>query len=294
MIKPGRALRLARLTKCEERPLFIVPLDHTVTDGPFTDARGYDELLVNLAKNGVDAIVVHKGRLGLLPADVYAKLSVIVHISASTKYAADPTFKYQVGDVEDCLRRGADAVSVHVNVGSLTEDRQLSLMGQVADACDRVGLPLLAMLYPRGPGIKDHAPLETLLHAASLAVDLGADIVKLPLSGTVSVMKRVIDSCPIPVVAAGGSEVSDSEFVAFVADVMKSGARGLAAGRNIFKAADPAAKVCQVRSILHANYPRATQQSAVPIAAWSNHDQDQQVDGAVVPGLQPVHQEKVS
>ena len=105
MIKPGRAWRLARLTKCEERPLFIVPLDHTVTDGPFTDARGYDELLVNLAKNGVDAIVVHKGRLGLLPADVYAKLSVIVHISASTKYAADPTFKYQVGDVEDCLRR---------------------------------------------------------------------------------------------------------------------------------------------------------------------------------------------
>lgn len=129
MIKPGRALRLARLTKCGEKPLFIVPLDHTVTDGPFIDARGYDELLLNLARNGVDAIVVHKGRLGLMPADVYARLSVIVHISASTKYAADPTYKYQVGDVEDCLRRGADAVSIHVNVGSLTEDRQLAQMG---------------------------------------------------------------------------------------------------------------------------------------------------------------------
>ncbi|MGE0035332.1 MAG: 2-amino-3,7-dideoxy-D-threo-hept-6-ulosonate synthase [Xanthobacteraceae bacterium] len=294
MIKPGRALRLARLTKCEKKPLFIVPLDHTVTDGPFIDARGYDELLVNLAENGVDAIVIHKGRLGLMPADVYARLSVIVHISASTKYAADPTFKYQVGDVEDCLRRGADAVSVHVNVGSLTEDRQLAQMGQVADACDRVGLPLLAMLYPRGPGIKDQPPLETLLHAASLAVDLGADIVKLPLSGPVSTMKRVIDSCPIPVVAAGGNQVSDSEFVTFVADVMKSGARGLAAGRNIFKAEDPAAKVCQVRSILHANYSGASQQSTGPIAAWTAPERNPQVNGGDIPGLQPGQQENVS
>jgi 2-amino-4,5-dihydroxy-6-oxo-7-(phosphonooxy)heptanoate synthase len=294
MIKPGRALRFARLTKCEEKPLLLVPLDHTVTDGPFSDARGYDNLLGTLAENGVDAIVVHKGRLGLLPVSVYARLSVIVHISASTKYAADPTFKYQVGDVEDCLRRGADAISVHVNVGSLTEDQQLRLMGEVADACDRVGLPLLAMLYPRGPGIKDYAPLETLLHAASLAVDLGADIVKLPMSGPINAMKQVINSCPIPVVAAGGNQVSDDEFAGFVADVMKSGARGLAAGRNIFKAADPAAKVRQIRNILHAHYLGATQ-SAAPIAAWTTHNGDQQMDGGeIIAGLHPGQQEKVS
>ena len=166
MIKSGRALRLGRLFKGDETPLFLVPLDHTVTDGPFTDARGYDALLGILADNGADAIVVHKGRLRLLPRSVYARLAVVVHLSASTKYAADPTFKYQVAEVEDCLRRGADAVSVHVNIGSLTEDRQLRDMAGVADACDRAGLPLLAMLYPRGPGIKDHPQLETLLHAA--------------------------------------------------------------------------------------------------------------------------------
>jgi 2-amino-4,5-dihydroxy-6-oxo-7-(phosphonooxy)heptanoate synthase len=269
MIETGRSLRLGRLLKDLNTPLFLVPLDHTVTDGPFTDARQYDALLGILAENGADAIVVHKGRLGLLPRWVYAKLSVIVHISASTKYAADPTFKYQVGDVEDCLRRGADAVSVHVNLGSLTEDRQIRTMAEVADSCDRVGLPLLAMLYPRGPGIKDHPPLETLLHAASLAVDLGADMVKLPLNGSVPTMKRVIDSCPIPVLAAGGGQVSDSEFGTFVADVMNSGARGLAAGRNIFMAADPAAKVREVRRILHANRP-GNQQLTTPVT-WTTH-----------------------
>jgi 2-amino-4,5-dihydroxy-6-oxo-7-(phosphooxy)heptanoate synthase len=223
-----------------------------------------------LADNGADAIVVHKGRLRLLPRSVYAKLSVVVHLSASTKYAADPTFKYQVAEVEDCLRRGADAVSVHVNIGSLTEDRQLRSMAAVADACDRVGLPLLAMLYPRGPGIKDHPQLDTLLHAASLAVDLGADIVKLPLQGPVAAMKRVVDCCPIPVLAAGGAQVSDHQFGTFVADVMTSGARGLAAGRNIFMAADPGAKVREVRRLLSSVIDDSRRQDTPPLADSAN------------------------
>ena len=276
MIRTGRSLRLGRLLKGDETALFLVPLDHTVTDGPFTDARGYDALMGILAENGADAIVVHKGRLRLLPPGIYEKLAVVVHISASTRYAADPTFKYQVGDVEDCLRRGADAVSVHVNLGSLTEDRQIRMMADVADSCDRVGLPLLAMIYPRGPGIEKRPQFETLLHAASLAVDLGADIVKLPLGDSLAQMKHIIDSCPIPVLAAGGTRVSDNEFGTFVADVMKSGARGLAAGRNIFMAADPAAKVREVRSILHANYLGSPLQPTIP-TAWTIDDSRNQL-----------------
>jgi 2-amino-4,5-dihydroxy-6-oxo-7-(phosphooxy)heptanoate synthase len=255
MTTTGRTLRLGRLFKSAETPFFLVPIDHTLTDGPFTDAHQYDNLLDVLADNGVDAIAVHKGRLGLLRNGVYAKLSVIVHVSASTKYAADPNYKYQVGDAEECLRRGADAVSVHVNLGSITEDHQIRMMAGMAEACDRVGLPLLAMIYPRGPGVKDHPPLETLLHAASLAVDLGVDIVKLPLAGcSVQDMTQIVNWCPIPVLAAGGAKVSDQEFGTFASNVMKSGARGLASGRNIFTAADPTAKVREVRRILDSNY----------------------------------------
>lgn len=253
MIKSGRSLRLARLLKGQDTPLFLVPMDHTVTDGPFADAQNYDILQTTLADNGADAIVVHKGRLPLLNGSVYAKLSIVVHVSASTKYASDPNFKYQVGDAEDCLRRGADAVSVHVNLGSATEDQQIRAMASVADSCDRSGLPLLAMIYPRGAGIKDHAATDTLRHAAALAVDLGADIVKLPLSGSAAEMRRVIDWCPIPVLAAGGSQVSDQAFAAFAGDAMQAGARGLAAGRNIFLAPDPAKKVRDIRKILDQN-----------------------------------------
>ena len=204
MLQAGRSLRLGRLLKGEDAPLFLVPLDHTVTDGPFADAQRYDRIVGVLADNGADAIIVHKGRLAHLKRSVYSKLAVVVHISASTKYAVDPNDKYKVGDVEDCLRRGADAISVHVNLGSLTEDQQIRTLADTADSCDRAGLPLIAMVYPRGPGVKGHPALESMMHAASLAADLGADIVKLPLFGSVQDMKKIVDSCPIPVVSAGG------------------------------------------------------------------------------------------
>lgn len=265
MSRSGRSLRLERLLKSEQSPFFVVPIDHTVSDGPFTDAKSYDRVVGALADNGADALVVHKGRLGLLNRSVYSKLSVIVHISASTRYAADPNYKYAVADVEDCLRRGADAISVHVNLGAVTEDKQIRVMADAADACERAGLPLLAMVYPRGPGVKDRPLEETVKHAAALAVDLGADIVKLPLCGSMSQMKEVVDSCPIPVLTAGGSQVSDGEFNQFIADVMKSGARGIAAGRNVFMAADPGAKVREVRRILQANFAAGRTQPQIAL-----------------------------
>jgi 2-amino-4,5-dihydroxy-6-oxo-7-(phosphonooxy)heptanoate synthase len=252
MAASGRSLRMARLLKADRTPLFVVPLDHTVTDGPFASTRDYDRLLDILAANGADAVVVHKGRVGLLSRSVYARMSVIVHLSASTRFAEDPTNKAQVGDVEDCLRRGADAISVHVNLGSPTEPQQLRTLAQAADSCDRFGLPLLAMIYARGTAIPNDTSVETLQHAASLAVDLGADLVKLPLTGSSADMRRVVEVCPIPILAAGGIPTSDAGFARFVTTVMASGARGLAAGRNIFTAHDPAAKTRQVRQLLDA------------------------------------------
>lgn len=266
MIQAGRSLRLARLLKSEHAPFFMVPMDHTVTDGPFSDARRHGELVGILADNGADAIVVHKGRLRHIDRAVYAKLSVVVHISASTRYAPDPNDKYQVADIDNCLRQGADAVSVHVNLGSPTEKGQIRVLADAADACDRAGLPLIAMIYPRGPGVQGRPYLETVLHAGSLAADLGADIVKLPLGGSVHEMRQIVESCPIPVVTAGGSQVSDGDFNAFVAQVMKSGARGIAAGRNIFMAADPAAKVREVREVLQANFVGTPSHSVIDLA----------------------------
>src|SRR6266702_1992116 len=89
--KDGKSLRLSRLLKADRAPLFVVPLDHTVAEGPFTDNRGYDALLEALASNGADGLVVHNGSLRQIEDSVHAKLFIIVHVSEPPKHELDTT-----------------------------------------------------------------------------------------------------------------------------------------------------------------------------------------------------------
>jgi 2-amino-4,5-dihydroxy-6-oxo-7-(phosphonooxy)heptanoate synthase len=62
-------------------------------------------------------------------------------------------------------------------------------------------------------------------------------------------MNQVVRACPIPVLAAGGSKkTGPAETAMFTRDVLRSGAKGLAMGRNIFEADNP---VETVKAVAH-------------------------------------------
>jgi 2-amino-4,5-dihydroxy-6-oxo-7-(phosphonooxy)heptanoate synthase len=250
----ARRMRLRRLYRhCESR-LFVVPLDHPVSDGPVTGGRRLDHLVGVLAAGGVDAVVLHKGSVRRVDPRRFMDVSLVVHLSASTVLAADPDAKILVASVEEALRLGADGVSVHVNLGSLQESRQLADLAMVADACDRWNMPLLAMMYARGPQITDPGDPELVAHAATVAAELGADIVKTPYPGSAANLTRVTESCPIPVLPAGGAPLADEAAVRrFVQDVLAGGGGGIAMGRNVFQAPDPGATAGRVAALVHAD-----------------------------------------
>ena len=251
----GKRLRLERLAHRRGGGLFLVPLDHSVADGPVASSDDLAHIVDAVGRNGADGVVVHKGRVRFLSSALLRDLALVVHLSASTSHAPDADHKVLVADVEQALRHGADAVSVHVNLGSDTEAQQLADLGRVADGCALWGIPLLAMIYPRGPRIPDDSDPALVAHAASLAADLGADIVKTPYTGAVDTMADVVRSCPIPVVTAGGDKAdSEAKLYASIEDVMCSGAAGVAVGRNVFQAPDVARVTRRIAEIVH-NHP---------------------------------------
>ncbi|HEX5402461.1 MAG TPA: 2-amino-3,7-dideoxy-D-threo-hept-6-ulosonate synthase [Pseudonocardiaceae bacterium] len=236
----GRAVRLRRLYRHGGARLLVVPMDHPVSDGPITATAGVGPLVQRLAEHDVDAVVLHKGALRHIDHQAFASLSLIVHLSASTMHAPDPDAKYLVASVEEALRLGADAVSVHVNIGAEGERQQVADLAAVSEACDRWNMPLMAMMYPRGPRITDPRDPVLVAHAAVLAAELGADLVKTPYAGGAAEMTDVVRCCPIPVLVAGGAPTaSPAEFLSHVDEVLASPVAGLAAGRNIFASADP-------------------------------------------------------
>lgn len=247
----GRQRRLRQLYRHGTR-LFVVPLDHSVSDGPIAPGDGFNHLVGQLVRNGVDAVVLHKGRLRYVDHRWFNDIALIVHLSASTSRAPDPDAKYLVARVEEALRFGADAVSVHVNVGSRNESRQLADLAEVANACDLWNVPLLAMMYPRGPNITNPRDPELVAHAVALAAEFGADIVKTVYVGDAGAMAEVVRSSPIPIVVAGGARMAEEGATEqFVRDAISAGVAGLAMGRNIFQAPDPGAMARRISELVH-------------------------------------------
>jgi 2-amino-4,5-dihydroxy-6-oxo-7-(phosphooxy)heptanoate synthase len=246
----GKALRLARLSQPNDGRYVFVPLDHSVSDGPVRGAAGFVGLVRDIVAGGADSIVVHKGRARMIPVGLLADCGLIVHLSASTAHAADSNAKVLVGGVDEAIRLGADAVSVHVNIGSDTEQNQLADLGLVASACDRWGVPLMAMIYPRGPRIHDPCLPELLSHVVNIAADLGADLVKTVMASPGERMAEVVASSPLPIVVAGGGIPQDS-LARFAEIAVAAGCSGLAVGRGVFNSPNPKHVVRSLTAVVH-------------------------------------------
>jgi 2-amino-4,5-dihydroxy-6-oxo-7-(phosphonooxy)heptanoate synthase len=246
----GKALRLNRLSRRADGRFLFVPFDHSVSDGPIATVGGFDRLVRSVVKGGADGIVVHKGRARTLDPMVLADCALVIQLSASTAYAPDTNAKVLVGDVEEAVRLGADAVTTHVNLGSDTEAEQLADLGTVAAACDRWGVPLMAMMYPRGPRVDDPAEPELLAHAVNIAADLGADVVKTMLASPADRMAEVVTSSPLPVLVAGGAK-SDQSLVGLAETALDTGCSGLAVGRRVFTSPTPQRAVGELAAIIH-------------------------------------------
>ncbi len=113
-------------------------------------------------------------------------------------------------------------------------------------------MPLFAMMYPRGPKVKDQHDPVFVAHAARVGAELGADIIKTVYTGDVKSFSKVVKGCPVPIVIAGGPKMStDRDVFKLASDAMSAGAIGVSIGRNIFQHKNPAAMTRALARIVH-------------------------------------------
>jgi len=247
-LESGKKRRLKRIFRSDNRTV-IVPMDHGVTIGPVTGLVNMQATIDKLLLGDVDAVLLNRGIAKTVDT---GNAGLIIHLSGITVRCPDPNNKVQIGSVDDAVRLGADAVSVHVNVGAKQEDSMLATLGKVACDCDDFGMPLLAMMYPRGPNIKDSHDFEVVAHAARLGAELGADIIKTNYTGDAESFKAVVDSCHVPVIIAGGPKAETTrDVLQMVKDSMTAGGAGLSIGRNVFQHEDPTKMVKALSALVH-------------------------------------------
>ncbi|MGZ4904106.1 MAG: 2-amino-3,7-dideoxy-D-threo-hept-6-ulosonate synthase [Halobacteriota archaeon] len=251
----GKAIRLERIFNRNTDNTIIVPMDHGVSVGPIRGLEDMRTAVNKVAEGGANAVLGHIGLAKHGHRGYGRDVGLIMHLSASTSLAPDPNHKILVKDVEEAIKFGADMVSVHVNIGAQYEAEMLATLGQVSAQCDYWGMPLLAMMYPRGPKVENEHDVEYVKLAARVGAELGADIVKTNYTGDIDSFKDVIKGCPVPVVVAGGPQMdTERELLQMVRDSLDAGGRGVAIGRNIFQAKDPTTVVRQIARVVHEGY----------------------------------------
>ncbi len=250
----GKSIRLERILNRDTGRTIIVPLDHGVSVGPIEGIADMRETVTNIVAGGANAVLMHKGVVRCGHRARGRDVGLIIHLSASTNLSPYPNAKTLVCTVEEAIRLGADAVSVHVNLGDETEARMLDDMGMVTEAAASWSVPVLAMVYARGPKVRNEFDADVVAHCARVGNELGADMVKVPYTGDPDTFARVVAGCCVPVVIAGGPKTdSTREFLTMIADSLMAGGTGLSVGRNIFQDPDPAKLLQAVTAIVHEN-----------------------------------------
>ena len=156
--------------------------------------------------------------------------------------------------MQNALKMGADAVSMHVNIGAESEAQMLAGPRRRRGGMHGMGHAAPCDDVPAGQ--EDQATtndLEQVKLAARVAAELGADIVKTVYTGDPESFREVTRGCPVPVVVAGGSKTDDRTTLELIEGAMAGGAAGISIGRNAFQHRSPAKFVRAAACIVHAN-----------------------------------------
>lgn len=138
--------------------------------------------------------------------------------------------------VEDAVRMGVDAVKMLFpwNMSKFERVAMCARVGRVISACDRWDIPLVLEPVIMGAPRNEEVIVEEE-KIARIAYDLGAHIIKIAFPGEERT-KRLVDELKVPLVIAGGPLAGGpADTIEAVSQTIRSGARGVIVGRNIWQ-----------------------------------------------------------
>lgn len=246
MIPAGKLRRMSRLIRPETGRILLAPFDDSLLAGPEKGLRDLEDTVRTVVSGGVDSLL---GFSSIFQFNEWLppRVGLVLNLTASTT-RNDHTRKTLISSVERAVSMGADCVAVHVNISSRYETEMLKAMGTVAEQCERLGMPLMGIMYPRKEADNQDdnysnlreenvdAYAELVRHAVRVGVEFGADIIKTQYTGDRESFSTVVQSAArVPIVIAGGPIEPYDLALRKAKSAVLAGAAGISFGRNIYQ-----------------------------------------------------------
>ncbi|MGQ9514201.1 MAG: 4Fe-4S dicluster domain-containing protein [Thermoproteota archaeon] len=261
----GKEVRLSKIFDPRDGRAVVVAADHGLMLGPIPGVHELERTLRRVVDGRPDAILLSPGQAESMSHLFRGRRapSLLVRVDWTNTFRdrtytlpVRETFFSSVSDPRHALKLGAHAVVTYLFLGYEDEEREarhLSLVSRYAAECARFELPLIVEPIPLGPRVTKANSAELVAIATRVAVEVGADALKVPYTGDPESFRKVVQAAAgVPILVLGGYRaLSRRDLLEVIVETIEVGGSGVVFGRNVVQAQDPASVLKDLRAIVH-------------------------------------------
>lgn len=240
----GLKNRLAQIIKPADNRAVMLAVDHGYFLGPTERLENPKKTIRPLLKH-CDSLMLTRGVLRT-SVDANYPVPIVLRVSGGTSIIGEDLSNEEITvSIQDAIRVNASALAMSVFVGGKHEKQTIVNLGNLVNEAETYGIPVLAVTAVGKDMVRDARYLSL---ACRIAAEQGAHIVKTYYCKD---FEKVVNSCPVPVIIAGGKKIPERDALELTYNSVKAGAVGVDMGRNIWQSDNPVPMIRAVRSIVH-------------------------------------------
>ena len=223
------------------RSLFLA-YDQGLEHGPedFNDKNVNPKYIMDIAKKGnYNGIIFQKG-IAEKYYDKKSGIPLILKLNGKTKLLQGEPYSPVICSVKEAKQLGAKAVGYTIYVGSQHEARMFNDFMKIEEEARKYKMKVIVWAYPRGKVVKNEFDRKIMAYSARVALELGADMVKMKYNGKPKDLKWMVESAgKCRLLIAGGTKSDPKKLFKQIREFMDNGAQGMAVGRNVWQHKEP-------------------------------------------------------
>ena len=242
----GLKNRLSQIIKPQNNRALMLAVDHGYFLGPTEKLEEPRKVIAPLLKY-CDSLMLTRG-VQRTSVSATTNTPMVLRVSGGSSIIGEDLSQEDITvSIHDAIRLNASALAMSIFVGSKYEYQTIVNLGKLVGQAQQYGIPVLAVTAVGKELGKDERYLSL---ACRVAAEQGAHIVKTYYCDN---FEKVVQSCPVPIIVAGGKKIPERDALQLTYNSIKGGAVGVDMGRNIWQSEHPVAMIRAVRGIVHGN-----------------------------------------
>jgi len=242
----GLKNRIAKIIRPQNNRALMLAVDHGYFLGPTEKLENAKKTISPLLKY-CDSLMLTRG-VQRTSVDPNTSVPMVLRVSGGASIIGEDLSQEQITvTMKEAIRLNVSAVAMSMFVGSKYENQTIVNLGKLVSEAEEYGIPVLAVTAVGKELGKDARYLSL---ACRIAAEQGAHIVKTYYCEN---FKTVVESCPVPIIVAGGKKIPERDAMQLTYNAIKAGAVGVDMGRNIWQSQHPVPMIRAIRSIIHGN-----------------------------------------